>query len=214
MDVHQESERLRVFKLGPLGPIANNGYVVVDKASNESAIVDAVPEIERVLEFAEGTTVRLVLFTHSHHDHIDSFDQLKGLVDAPFHMHPEEPWADQSKIDVHLTGGETIRLGETTFQVLHTPGHTPGALCYYDPPFCFVGDTLFPGGPGHSTSAENLETMIGSITTSLHALPEETTIFPGHGDDTTIGASKAEYEEFAGRTHAPDLHGDVLWARD
>ena len=209
-----ESDALRIFKLGPLGPYANNAWILVDTATSQSALIDAVPEIDQVLAATEGTDLRLVLFTHSHPDHIDSFDALREKTDAPFHMHPDEPWADQSRIDVHLSGGETVTLGETEFQVIYTPGHTPGGLCYYHAPFCVVGDSLFPGGPGHSRSNANLQTLIGSITTQLHPLPEETVILPGHGDETTIGASKAEYAAFAARDHKADLHGDVLWERD
>lgn len=210
-----ETDDLRIVKLGPLGPYANNAWVLIDQATNRSAIIDAVPEIDQVLAAAEGTEVSLVLFTHSHPDHIDSFDALRDrFPDVPFHMHPDEPWGDHARIDVHLRGGETVELGQTRFDVIHTPGHTPGGLCYYHAPFCVVGDTLFPGGPGHSRSNANLQTLIQSITTELYRLPDATTILPGHGDDTTIGASKAEYEAFAARDHDPDLHGDVLWERD
>ena len=74
-----------------------------------------------------------------------------------------------------------------------------------------VGDTLFPGGPGHSTSNENLQTLIGSITERLHSLPEDTIILNGHGDETSIGTSREEYARFATQEHDADLHGDVLW---
>ncbi len=208
-----ESDDLRILKLGPLGPYANNAWILIDKATNKSAIIDAVPEDGQVREAVAGTEISMVLFTHSHPDHIDSFDAWREH-DVPFYMHADEPWADHSRIDTHLTGGETIELGDTSFEVLFTPGHTPGGLCYYHAPFCVVGDTLFPGGPGNSRSNENLQTLIGSIITSLHSLPGETTILAGHGEETTIDASKAEYAAFTARDHDPDLHGDVLWERD
>ena len=214
LNAHFESETLRVLKRGPLGPYANNGFVLVDKATNQSAIIDAVAEIEQVTAAVAGTDVRLVLFTHSHADHVWSFDALKEATSAPFHIHPEEPNVDHGRIDVHLMGDETLQLGETALRVIHTPGHTPGSLCYYAPPVCLVGDTLFPGGPGRSGSAEDLQTMIGSINNKLFALPEETVLLPGHGDDGTVGASRSEYAGFAAREHDADLHGDVLWGRD
>ena len=77
-----------------------------------------------------------------------------------------------------------------------------------------MGDTLFPGGPGHSRSNEALQTLVQSITERIYALPDETLMFNGHGDDCTIGRSRAEQAVFAAREHAPDLHGDVLWERD
>ena len=214
MDAHLESDTLRVLKKGPLGPYANNGIVLVDKATNQSVIIDAADEIEQVIEATAGTEVRFVLFTHAHVDHVWSFDVLKETVAAPFCMHPAEPNVDHDRIDVHLQGGETLTLGSTEIRVIHTPGHTPGSLCYHAPPICVVGDTLFPGGPGRSGSAAALLTMIRSITADLFALPDETVLLPGHGADGTIAESKAEYADFAKRHHDPDLHGDVLWRRD
>ena len=214
MDAHWESNTLRIIKLGPLGKYSNNAFVLVDKASNRSALIDAIAEMDQILEAAAGTTLSMVLFTHSHADHIASFDTLRERLDVPFYMHADEPWADHARIDVHLAGGDTVALGETEFQAIHTPGHTPGGLAFYHAPICIVGDTLFPGGPGHTRSNANLQTLIGSITERLFALPDHTITFNGHGEDTTIGASKTEYDDFAQREHQPDLHGDVLWARD
>ena len=210
------ADGLRILGLGPLGPYANNAYAVIDTATGACAIIDAVPEPEAILDAiaaVPGATVSAVWFTHSHPDHIASFDTLRARLDVPFLMHPDEPWADHARIDTHLQGGETLTLGATAFTVIASPGHTPGGLCYYAAPFCLVGDTLFPGGPGHSTSRANLDTLIGSITTRLYALPDATTILPGHGEPTTIGASKEEYAAFAARPHPDDLHGDVLWAQ-
>ncbi|MEE9277726.1 MAG: MBL fold metallo-hydrolase [Dehalococcoidia bacterium] len=214
MDVHQESDSLRVLKLGPLGPYSNNAFILVDKATNQSAIVDAVPEIQQVLDAAADTTLSMVLFTHAHMDHIASFDALRAAVDVPFYMHADEPGADHARIDVHLKGEEQIELGATRLRAIHTPGHTPGSTCYYAAPFAVVGDTLFPGGPGHTRSNENLQTLIASIGERVYVLPDETLMFNGHGDDCTVGVSKAEYADFASRAHDPDLHGDVLWERD
>lgn len=212
--VHVESDSLLVRKLGPFGPVSNNAFILIDKATMQSAIIDAVAEPEQVLAGAADTTVAMVLFTHSHPDHIDSFDALDAALDVPFHMHPDEPWADHSRIQEHVRGDETIQLGETAITAIHIPGHTPGGIGYYATPFLFVGDTLFPGGPGHSTSNENLQTLVRSITERIYALPDDTLTFNGHGDDCTIAQSKAEYAVFAQRQHADDLHGDVLWARD
>ena len=77
--------------------------------------------------------------------------------------------------------------------------------------YLFSGDTLFPGGPGRTNSNADLQQSIESITTRLYGLPEATVVLTGHGDDTTIGESKKEYEVFAAKEHPADLHGDVLW---
>jgi len=211
---HAESDALRILKLGPLGPWSNNAFILIDKATNQSAIIDAVPEIDQVLAATQGTTLRMVLFTHSHPDHIASFDELRKTVDVPFYMHPDEPWADHSRIDHAVRGGESIALGETTITAIHTPGHTPGSTCYYSAPYVIVGDTLFPGGPGRTADNDSLQTLIASVTERLYTLPDTSLMFNGHGDDCTVAQSKAEYAEYAAREHDAGLHGDVLWARD
>ena len=214
VDTHAESDTLRIRKLGPLGPWSNNAFILIDKATNQSAIIDAVPEIDQVLAATQDTTLSMVLFTHSHPDHIASFDELRAAVDVPFYMHPDEPWADHSRIDHALSGGESIALGESTITAIHTPGHTPGSTCYFCAPYLIVGDTLFPGGPGRTADTDSLQTLIGSVTERLYTLPDTSLMFNGHGDDCTVAQSKAEYAEFAARDHADGLHGDVLWGRD
>jgi glyoxylase-like metal-dependent hydrolase (beta-lactamase superfamily II) len=111
-----------------------------------------------------------------------------------------------------LSDGAEVRVGRATMRVIHTPGHTPGSLCLLVGGALITGDTLFPGGPGHSGSPEALREEIDSITSKLYTLPDDTMVLPGHGGATTIGASKAEYAQFASRPHPDDLHGDVLWA--
>ncbi|HLB28995.1 MAG TPA: MBL fold metallo-hydrolase, partial [Dehalococcoidia bacterium] len=92
-----------------------------------------------------------------------------------------------------------------------TPGHTPGSLCFSYGRHLIAGDTLFPGGPGHSDSPQDLRQEIDSIVSKLYVLPDNTIVCPGHGPNTTIGRSRAEYAVFASRPHPPDLCGDVLW---
>lgn len=227
VEVHQAGGGVSVFKLGPFGPVSNNAFILVDDATKDAAVIDAVIEHEQVLAAVEeiGATVRMVLITHGHFDHLMGFAELRAAVDAPFYMHKddakmaaENPRSketfDPKRIDVHLRGGETIPLGETLIDAMHTPGHTPGSLCFYAEPFCLVGDTLFPGGPGHTTSNKNLRELIASITREIYALPDGTMLFNGHGDDTTVGASHDEYRQFALRDHDSSLSGDVLWNQD
>jgi glyoxylase-like metal-dependent hydrolase (beta-lactamase superfamily II) len=95
--------------------------------------------------------------------------------------------------------------------VLHTPGHSPGSICLLTGKHLFVGDTLFPGGPGHTRTPSAFKQLIESITQKLLVLPEDTRVYPGHGRDTTIEKAKGEFTAFAKRPHAADLCGDVLW---
>jgi glyoxylase-like metal-dependent hydrolase (beta-lactamase superfamily II) len=104
-----------------------------------------------------------------------------------------------------------VRFGNRAMQVLDTPGHTEGAACYLIGKHLFSGDTLFPGGPGKTRSPEALHQVIESITAKLLTLPDDTAVYPGHGDDTTIGEARQQYEVFASRAHPDDLCGDVTW---
>ena len=224
MDIHQESEQLRVYKLGPFGSSSNNAFFLVDKATGDAAIIDAVANYEAVLAGvqAAGATPKMVLFTHSHPDHMESFDELRELLAVPFYMHPDDIKADDEhrwlqqdvEVDVHVDAGDSILLGETDLRVLHTPGHTNGSICFYAAPYCVVGDTLFPGGPGYTTSEENLRTVIQSILRDLYALPGETMTFNGHGDDTTIRDSIDEVvASLADGSLTRDGAGNTSWQR-
>jgi hydroxyacylglutathione hydrolase len=202
---------LQVVKAGPLGPFNNNAYLVVDPVNRESIIVDAPPEGERMLEAARGTRVSRIIVTHRHGDHWATIDALRSAIGAPVYCHEADRGPYHDKIEGTLADGQEIALGGGSVRVIHTPGHTPGSICLLTGGFLIAGDTLFPGGPGHSDRPEDLQQEIRSIVERLFVLPDETAVYPGHGDGTTIGRSKLEYAVFASREHPPDLCGDVLW---
>ena len=202
---------LRVIKVGPLGPFANNGYVIIDPESRESLIVDMPHEGERLLEAAQGTRVTRVILTHVHPDHLASYDLIAAATGALVCAHEDETGIPPEKVEGRLTDGEELLLGDERVTVIHTPGHTPGSICLLAGGHLIAGDTLFPGGPGHTDRPEELQQEIRSIVERLYVLPDGTIVHPGHGDDTTIGQSKREYALFASREHPPDLCGDVTW---
>ncbi|MDZ7727508.1 MAG: hydroxyacylglutathione hydrolase family protein [Dehalococcoidia bacterium] len=206
--------QLRIVMDGPAGSYANNIYIVIDTRTNEAAFIDAPGEPEKSIAAAEAAGVQptQILLTHSHPDHTAGLAELQERFGARLVADAREPWLTEGQPDQAISHGEDVRVGELSFKVVSVPGHTPGSTTYLHGRSAFVGDTLFPGGPGRTQSNADLQQEIASITGELHTLPEDTTIYPGHGDITTIGKSKEEYAGFAAREHDPDLHGDVTWA--
>jgi glyoxylase-like metal-dependent hydrolase (beta-lactamase superfamily II) len=206
---------IEVIKVGPLGPYANNAYILADRGTKQAIFVDAPLDSEKALEAAKGYDVRRIFVTHRHPDHWANIDLVKERLGVPVYCHEadREPYA--GKVDGTVADNEEIAVGETVVRVLHTPGHTPGSICLLAPAsdhdVLISGDTLFPGGPGRSDSNAALKEMIASITSRLHPLPGSTQVLPGHGDNTTIADSKREYAVFASKAHPDDLRGDVTW---
>jgi glyoxylase-like metal-dependent hydrolase (beta-lactamase superfamily II) len=209
-----EDGDLAIVVAGPAG-FGNNIYIVVDRATNEAAFVDAPDEVEQSLAAAEFAGVRpaAILLTHSHPDHTASIDALKAAFGCTVYADAREPWLKAGQLDHPIADGDEVRVGYLAFRALSVPGHTPGSTAFVHGGHAFVGDTLFPGGPGNSRTNAALQQEIASITSQLYALPDATRVWPGHGAGTTVGESKAEYAVFAARGHDPGLHGDVLWAK-
>jgi hydroxyacylglutathione hydrolase len=110
-----------------------------------------------------------------------------------------------------LEDGDNLKLGKLKIDVLYTPGHTPGSLCFKIRKYLFAGDTIFPGGPGHTETPSEFAQILESITGKIFKLPGTTVILPGHGASTIVKKSREEYAVFASRPHPEDLCGDVLW---
>lgn len=203
---------LRVLADGPVG-FGNNIFLVVDRASGEAAFVDAPGDLAQSVAVAEAAGVRpaKILLTHSHADHTACLDDLKAFYGLKVYADPREPWLKEGQLDAAVGHGAEVRVGGLLFRVVSIPGHTPGAVAFIHGSHIFSGDTLFPGGPGHSRTNAALQEEIASIVSQLFILGDEMAVHPGHGAGTTIGAAKKEYAVFAANPHDPDLHGDVLW---
>ena len=203
--------RLLLVKIGPLGPVNNNAYIVADSETNDAIVVDAPAESTEVIPQLKGLKVRRVIVTHRHRDHWGGIEELLAGVSAPVYTHAldREPWAQY--VTGTLDDGETVSVGSLKLDVIHTPGHTQGHVCLRVGEHLLSGDTLFPGGPGRTQTPELLKQEIESIRSRLYSLPDNLVVYPGHGANTTVGQSKAEYAVFASKPHDPALAGDVNW---
>ena len=167
------------------------------------------PEV--LLEEASNIDVKYILITHRHQDHLAGLSMIKEKTGALIGVHSEDAEALPVEPDFFVKDQDNILVSNINMTVLHTPGHTPGSVCYLVEDNIFSGDTLFPGGPGHSSSAQNLNQTIKSITQKLFVLPDSLSLLPGHGAEGVLGVSKEEYNLLASKPHRDDLSGDVLW---
>lgn len=204
----EQSFELRQREVGSFG---NNAYVLIDLASRESIIIDPAAEARTVERMAEGTTVRMILLTHGHMDHVQALREVRAATNALVAIHPADAAMIHSPVDVELQDGQVISFGQSTLTVLHTPGHTPGSVCFLIGGDLIAGDTLFPGGPGKTASPQAFRQIVEGIESKIYTLPDETLIHPGHGEGTTVGKSREEYGVFKRQRREREPYGDVLW---
>ena len=177
--------------------VDNNIWVVGD--DNECIVIDAPHSVEDILAVVGDRTVKAIVCTHAHDDHVRVAPALRDATKAPILLHPDDLvlWKlthNEELCDGDLADGQVISVGGVDLKVIHTPGHAPGAVCLYaaDLGCVFTGDTLFNGGPGATgRSHSDRGTLEKSIRAKLYELPDDTVVHTGHGDDTTIGAEKA-----------------------
>ncbi len=190
---------MQVTKL-TLGPLANNVYVVACSRTHESVVIDASFDAAQIVAATAGTTPKAILLTHGDRDHIDVLDELRGLLEVPVGIHAADAAMLPTPPDFLLDEHTPFAVGDGALRVLHTPGHTPGSICFHFADTLIGGDTLFPGGPGATRGdAARFAQIIASITDTLFPLPDETVVRPGHGDDTTIGAERPHLPEWLAR---------------
>ena len=164
----------------------------------ECVVIDAPHDVQAILEVVGDRKVVAVLCTHAHDDHVRFAPDLGRAVAAPVLLHPADlpVWrlTHADPPDGELADGQQIPVADIALEVIHTPGHAPGAVCFYSPDLgvVFTGDTLFNGGPGATgRSFSDKDLIVASITERLMGLPADTVVKTGHGDDTTIKAESA-----------------------
>ncbi len=210
MTVIAEDDGVRIIRLR-LGPWETNAYIITCLETRESAIVDAPAEANVIINELKGTTPVYLLLTHNHLDHIGALSELRNKLKVPLAAHLSDSAGLTVPPEKVLRGGERLTLGKLDIVVLHTPGHTPGSLCFHLGHYLISGDTLFPGGPGKTRSSADFKQILGSIREKIIILSDDTLVYPGHGEPTLLKKEKDAFTAFSARTHSPDLHGDVLW---
>ena len=201
---------IRIDKL-TLGPYETNTYIVVCRKTGESLVVDAPARASEIIESLSSTQPRFILLTHDHYDHTGVLVSLRSRLKVPLATHVASSYQLKTPPEILLKDSDSISLGNLRIDVLYTPGHTPGSLCFKVNKYLLAGDTIFPGGPGRTESLDDFKKILASIKDKIFRLPDDTMLFPGHGGGTTVKKAREEYTVFASRPHPPDLCGDVLW---
>lgn len=194
-----------------LGALGTNCYVLSDEETKNAIIIDAPDEAEKIISYINESrlSVKAIVLTHGHFDHILALREIKFLTNAPIYAHVNSKrflhdgtdnlchyvgieWTPID-IDITLNDGDSVAVGEISLNVLHTPGHTSDCISLYGNDVLFSGDTLFAGSIGrtdHPTGS--MEQEINSIKQKLLCLPDSTPVYPGHGQSTTIGKERSE----------------------
>jgi glyoxylase-like metal-dependent hydrolase (beta-lactamase superfamily II) len=187
--------------------VDNNVWVVGD--GREVYVVDAAHDARAILDLVGERELLGIISTHGHNDHIDAALELSDAAGGvPVHLHPADRMLWDAVHPGHdpqvITDGQVFRVGGTELTAVHTPGHSPGAVCLYAPELdtLFSGDTLFAGGPGATgRSFSSFPTILDSIRTRLLTLPPRTAVLTGHGDSTGIGTEAPDYDAWVARGH-------------
>ena len=192
-----------------VGPMDNNAYLVTCSATGETLLIDAANDAEFLIDLARryAPKVSLIVTSHQHFDHWQALEAVADALGAPTAAHEIDAEPLPVKPDRLLANGDTIRIGELTFDVIHLRGHTPGsiALALGGPATggvtqLFTGDCLFPGGVGKTWQPGDFEQLLDDVSTRVFDVyPDSTVIYPGHGDDTVLGTERPHLAEWRER---------------
>lgn len=194
-----------IIKCIPVGPMGANCYIVGCNDTKEAVVIDPGGDVARILDFLkdQGLTLKYIVNTHGHIDHIAGNDQLRDATGAQLLVHQlDAPMMENPKLNLSgfmgfevklkpadrlLTDGDTLKVGKIKLDILHTPGHTRGGICLVTDGAVFSGDTLFNGSIGRTDfPGGDFDAIINSIKTKLMSLPDDTTVYPGHMGESTV----------------------------
>jgi len=201
-------DALTITKIS-VGPMDNNAYLLVCRRTGDALLIDAANEPDRLADLLghdpERPRLKTVVTTHQHPDHWQALGAVAGANGSNTAAHPLDAEPLPVPPDFLVEHGDTLEVGESTLEIIHLRGHTPGsiAVLYRDPaghPHLFTGDSLFPGGVGKTSSPENFNSLLDDVSSRLFdALPDDTWFYPGHGDDSTLGEQKPHLDEWRAR---------------
>ena len=204
-----------ILKVVVVGPYQENTYIVGSDETHEAALIDAGAQWQSIMKAVEdaGLRVKMILTTHGHEDHVGAVADVVEATGAIFSIHEKDAYMlernpDSTSVipdfrsppepDQYLKEGDAIEIGDLSFQVIETHGHTPGGISFYGHGLVFTGDTLFRGSVGRTDfEGGNWEQLMDSIKTKLLTLPDDTMVLPGHGPHSTIGAER-QWNPFVG----------------
>lgn len=196
----------------PVGEYGTNCYLLTCPETGRALLVDPGADSETILKMCRGAQVGRILLTHGHFDHTLALDEVRAALGVPVGIHPADAAEFGVRADFELRDDGRLRVGRYYARVIHVPGHTPGGVALRFDRRAVVGDAVFPGGPGHTSSPKALQTALLSLQRTVFTWPDETRLYPGHGGPTTVGAERPAFQEFLARPRLPDLCGDVTWS--
>jgi glyoxylase-like metal-dependent hydrolase (beta-lactamase superfamily II) len=188
-----------------VGPMDNNAYLLRCRATDSQVLIDAADDPTTLIALIGDGVLDQVITTHRHPDHWQALAAVVAATNATTVAGMYDAEGIPVPTDVLVEDGDVIRFGECRLEVIQLVGHTPGsiALLYDDPtgpPHIFTGDSLFPGGPGRTTRSEDFRSLMTDLEQKVFGrLPDETWVYPGHGNDTTLGAERSSLSEWWAR---------------
>ncbi len=191
-----------------VGPMDNNAYLITCSATGKTLLIDAANDGAALVELIRSQTpdVELIVTSHQHFDHWQALAEVAEATGAPTAAHALDAEPLPVAPDRILADGDTITIGDLTFDVIHLQGHTEGSVALAlrgadgDVTHLFTGDCLFPGGVGKTWQEGDFERLLGDVTRKVFDVyPDSTVIYPGHGDDTTLGTERPHLEEWRAR---------------
>jgi len=191
-----------------VGPMDNNAYLITCSETGKTLLIDAANDGPALVELirSQAPDVELIVTSHQHFDHWQALAEVAEATGAPTAAHALDAEPLPVKPDRALADGDTISIGDLTFDVIHLQGHTEGSVALAlrgadgEVTHLFTGDCLFPGGVGKTWQDGDFERLLGDVTRKVFDVyPDSTVIYPGHGDDTTLGTERPHLEEWRAR---------------